>query len=503
MGSKRRISYHWQLFLPVAAAICLLIGTLVWYQYRREASYRDETMQKELAIINNRILYAYEKDISLRSFLNFIQQYYRGTIYDGVRISVYDKDGRLNYSLGTPVDHDIKPDTRFRSKNPDTDTDATPGATQGTLRQDKGLYYYSGITSNDGQVKIRTAMPMTPEIHDQLDMDTRVWAVITLLVLTALGFVYLFTRRLTRSVTLLNDFAYRAATGGRFTGLDRFPHNELGDISREIVALYRDRTKALEQVKKERAVAIHAIEEKARVTRQITNNINHEIKTPVGIIRGYLETILDNPDLDEHSRHHFLTRMNTNVERLCSLLNDVSTMTRLEEGGEKVPLEMVDFHDLVYQLNADRQASKIGGDLTFEFDIPLDCKLLGNYNLLSGMICGLMRNSAMHSQGTAMWLKTISENDRYYVFSFADNGTGVADQHLPHLFERFYRVDTGRSRKMGGTGLGLPIVKSTVIALGGTISVRNRSEGGLEFIFSIPRWTPPKEHLYVDPQPPR
>ena len=103
-------------------------------------------------------------------------------------------------------------------------------------------------------------------------------------------------------------------------------------------------------------------------------------------------------------------------------------------------------------------------------------------------INGLIKNAANYSGGTEIGFRLVSESDRFYVFSFYDNGKGVGEEHLAHLFERFYRVDTGRSRQKGGTGLGLPIVKSTVLSLGGTISVHNRSTGGLEFIFTIPRW---------------
>lgn len=94
----------------------------------------------------------------------------------------------------------------------------------------------------------------------------------------------------------------------------------------------------------------------------------------------------------------------------------------------------------------------------------------------------------MHSRGTAMSLKLLSESPKFYTFSFSDNGTGVPQESLPHLFERFYRVDTGRSRKAGGSGLGLPIVRNVIMVLGGAISVRNQSTGGLEFIFTLPKW---------------
>ena len=236
-------------------------------------------------------------------------------------------------------------------------------------------------------------------------------------------------------------------------------------------------------------MAIHAIEEKVRVTRQMTNNINHEIKTPVGIVRGYLETILADPDMDTATRTRFLERMLSNVERLSGLLNDVSIMTRLENGGDKIAVNKVDMYDLVYQIEYDMPANNLAGEMEFSFDIPLECYVAGNYGLINGMICGLIRNAAMYSGGTKIGLRLISESERFYMFAFYDNGNGVAEEHLPHLFERFYRVDTGRSRKQGGTGLGLPIVKSTVVTHGGTISVHNRSTGGLEFIFSLPKWT--------------
>lgn len=490
MVLRRRISYHWRLFIPIALVMGVILAVLVWYQYRREADYRTEVMEKELAIINNRIIYAYERDISLRSFIKFIQQYYQGSMFDGVRVSVYDKDGLLMYSLGVPVPLDLDRLKYYKvSSGPAVASENPMDDGHGVLRNDEDkMFYYSGYKSGDGQITVRTAMPMTRDIHDEIDIDPKVWGVIIVAVVIALAIVWFSTRMLSRSITLLNDFAYRASTGGHFTGLDKFPHNELGDISREIIRMYRDRSNAIEQANHERSVAIHAIEEKARITRQITNNINHEIKTPVGIIRGYLETILDNPDLDEGTRNHFLSRMQDNVERLCSLLNDVSTMTRLEEGGKKVPLEMVDMHDLVYQINNDLPASQAAPGMRFSYDLPLDCRVVGNYNLLNGMFYGLIRNAAMHSGGDEISVKLVSKNDSYFIFSFADNGNGVGEEHLIHLFERFYRVDTGRSRKMGGTGLGLPIVKSTVLALGGTISVHNRSTGGLEFIFTLRKW---------------
>ena len=206
------------------------------------------------------------------------------------------------------------------------------------------------------------------------------------------------------------------------------------------------------------------------------------------MIRGYLDTVLSSPEMDDRTRTQLLLRAQSNVTRLCSLLSDVSTMTRLEEGGGNIPTVEVDFHDMLFGVENDVNASGMLGDMTFSFDVPVDCYVKGNVNLLTGMITNLIRNAVQYSHGTEVGLNYIVESDKYYTFSFYDNGVGVPDEHLIHLFERFYRVDAGRSRKVGGTGLGLPIVKNTVEALGGTISVRNRPTGGLEFLFTLEKW---------------
>lgn len=489
---KHQLSYQWRLFLPLATILCIVFGLIIYYQYKREADYRAQIFGSELEMIDNRILNAYDEDVNLRTFLNFIQKFFKGSVFEGVRVSVYF-DGQLQYSLGTPIpiDNDgltLRGYGLDNSPTEGSERKIIAGRTVGS-DEDGNCYLFSKTKSSDGRVTVRTAMPYSDNVHDAIDVDTTVWLVIIGCLLTTLLVTYYFTSILSRNVVLLKDFAYRATTGGRFSGEDKFPRNELGEISREIIKLYHERLKAMELIKKERKIAINAIEGKVKITRQLTNNINHEIKTPVGIIRGYLESIIADPEMDTATRNRFLDRMLMNVERLTDLLNDVSTMTRLENGADMIAVEKIDMHDLVYQIESDLPANNLSGNLEFSFDIPFECNVSGNYNLIQGMICGLIRNAALHSGGTEIGLRMISENKRFYVFSFYDNGNGVSSEHIPHLFERFYRVDTGRSRKMGGTGLGLPIVKSTIISLGGTISVHNRSTGGLEFIFTLPKWT--------------
>lgn len=191
--------------------------------------------------------------------------------------------------------------------------------------------------------------------------------------------------------------------------------------------------------------------------------------------------------MDESSRNHFIRKALDHANRLTSLMNDVSAITRLEEGGALINTEELDYHDLVYTVMSDLNESDALGSLEFVYDIPTDCMITGNNSLLSGMLLNLAKNAATYSKGTKCGVRLDGEDDKFYRFVFFDNGTGVAEEHLPHLFERFYRIDSGRSRKTGGTGLGLPIVQNTILAHGGTIKVRNNPNGGLEFVFTLPK----------------
>ena len=197
--------------------------------------------------------------------------------------------------------------------------------------------------------------------------------------------------------------------------------------------------------------------------------------------------LISQPDMPQEDREHFLAKAQVNVERLVSMLNDLSTMTRLEESNGNIPMKEVDFHEFVANLASDIEASQLIGKMKFRYNVPENCIISGNEGLLNSTLQNLVKNSANYSQGTEIGLDLLGKTEGHYTFSFYDNGVGVTEEHIPHLFDRFYRVDTGRSRKAGGTGLGLPIVKSSINTMGGSISVRQRKGGGLEFIFTLPR----------------
>lgn len=485
MASKKRFSYHWQLFLSVLTLTWVAMGSLCWYFYDREKSAKQTLFKDHLQLICDRILIAYQEDEDVLKFINFTDQYFDQTQFSDTQVYVYDTEtGKQLYNIGTPTlqDHsDAAPLSELKEAE-------RTGVFESLTKTNDEYNHRVLRLSQDGKILVKATVPFNVPFKDIF--GRWIWTLFLLIVVASL-LLYFFTLHLSRTVTNLRNFALKAAEGDVIDyNEDKFPHNELGDISRQIVKIYKDKEKSIIRGENEHKVAIKAIEEKVRIKRQLTNNINHELKTPIGIIGGYLETILQNPDLDEATRTRFLKRSYENVERLRNLLEDVGSITRLEEGATNIPISEVDFHDLVFTIEHDLRISGVAGNMKFNYDLPLNCNVKGNAGLLIGFISNLIKNAAQYSHGTEMGLKMIIESEKHYTFSFYDNGVGVDPEHLPHLFERFYRIDSGRSRKSGGTGLGLPIVKNTIESLGGTISVHNRTEGGLEFLFTLEKWAP-------------
>jgi two-component system OmpR family sensor kinase/two-component system phosphate regulon sensor histidine kinase PhoR len=221
--------------------------------------------------------------------------------------------------------------------------------------------------------------------------------------------------------------------------------------------------------------------------QQITENIAHELKTPVSSIKGFLETVLNNK-MDRAKLQEYIQRAYSQSCRLADLINDISMLTKIEEAASLYPIEKVNMREVVNSVIDDLREKLKENKIDIRVNITEDIELQGNTVLLYSAIRNLFENVIYHA-GTDIVVtfdKYLEDPDHYY-FSFSDTGSGVPEQDIPRLFERFYRVDKGRDRKSGGTGLGLSIVKNAILFHQGDISVKNRKEGGLEFLFSLGR----------------
>ncbi len=486
-GRGLRPSFKWRVLIPSLGLMWLIIFVLAAYQYNREETVRSHAIEHQMDMLTSNVIAAYGKGMDIADFVEFIQEFYDRTNYDGVRLSVYSYDGSLVAAVGRPLSFSYKDYGKVNAK--DAPADLVRDMTDDPNAFDNRLFYFTSEQTTDGRLVVLTAMPFTTIIDESIDHRNAIWLVILPLMLVATVVVYILVAHLSKGISLLSQFASDVAEGRPFDATEEFPHDEFGDISRQLIRLYNDKDRAMEEREKEHRVALNAIMEKGRFKREMTNNVNHELKTPVGIVKGYIDTIMASKEMDAETMRHFLGRAQSNVDRLCNLINDLSVITRLEDGAGQIPMTRVEMHDLVYTLADDYRSSGLLGQMTFDFDIPLDCMVIGNESLIQGIVNNLTRNAARHSRGTEIHFELAARGDRFCTFRFYDNGTGVPEESVSKLFDRFYRVDKGRSRKMGDTGLGLSIVDSSVTAMGGAISVKNRSTGGLEFTFTIPVWT--------------
>ena len=227
-------------------------------------------------------------------------------------------------------------------------------------------------------------------------------------------------------------------------------------------------------------------EEESRMKRELTQNISHELKTPVSSIQGFLETLLANPELDGEQRSFFLQRCYSQSMRLSGLLRDISVLNRLDEAPSLFERSKVDIVKMIQEIERECSQEMEIKHITSELALPGNPTIIGNTSLLYSIFRNLYDNAIAYAgEGVKITVNCYKEDSKFYYFSFSDNGVGIAPEHINRIFERFYRVDKGRSRKMGGTGLGLSIVKNSVHFHKGQISVKSRPGEGVTFFFTL------------------
>jgi len=202
-----------------------------------------------------------------------------------------------------------------------------------------------------------------------------------------------------------------------------------------------------------------------------------------------MESILENPGLDPQRQRFFVERSFQQAQRLRDLLQDISTLNKIDEGKRLFEKENCNVTDVISDVLNDVHLQIEQKECAIVKNIKADLLILGNRSLVYSIFRNLLDNALAYAgEKLTIEINCYREDDQYLYFSFSDNGIGVAEEHLNRLFERFYRVDKGRSRKMGGTGLGLAIVKNAVIFHRGTISAKNGPAGGLSFVFSLRKY---------------
>ena len=224
-----------------------------------------------------------------------------------------------------------------------------------------------------------------------------------------------------------------------------------------------------------------------QMRRELTQNISHELKTPVASILGYTDTILDDPQMSIDTQRQFIQRTNAQARRLTALLQDISTLNRMDYAAHQLVKERTDISAIVSDIVEETSFALEKHHMTLSNCLPQDIIIQGNPSLIYSIFRNLIDNAINYAgEGSVIDISAEQTADSW-AFRLSDNGVGIAPEHLSRIFERFYRIDKSRSRSIGGTGLGLAIVKNAVLLHGGTITARNAPDGGLEFEFTLKR----------------
>jgi signal transduction histidine kinase/HAMP domain-containing protein len=555
-----------------------MLAIISFFQYKREKDIRTEQLDQQLTIYNFTIhKYIEEKELNWENLEDYVRLFpdtsLRVTVIDTLGVVLFDSSVKKGTQLGN---HLHRPEIKM----------ALTSINGKAIRHSfsTGINYYY-LAHRFPDVFVRSALPYNVSLANMLKANTFFLYFMGFVLLFAVLALFFIARNFSKSIDRLRIFTKKAEKGEIPDTDIVFPKDELGEISKNIVHLYKLLLLTKDEVNKEREKLIthlqisqeglaffssekkeilsnshfiqytnilsdqqyessnqifslpelaeinqfidHSLlynqmnrkrliieksghifalqcvvfqdstfeisivdisiqERENELKRQLTQNISHELKTPVSSILGYMESILNNPDLDEKRQRFFIERSFHQAQRLSSLLQDITMLNKMDEAKRLFEKESCNLSEVISNVLNDLELQIEQKECNVILKVEPNMQLQGNRSLIYSIFRNLLDNSiAYGGEKLTIEINCFREDDHFYYMSFSDNGIGVAEEHLNRLFERFYRVDKGRSRKVGGTGLGLAIVKNAVLNHGGNISAKNIPSGGLSFIFSL------------------
>ena len=453
-----------------------IILCFIGFQYLREKQYKSDFLNAQLQMYNRHLLEIVEDGLSYETYITTHEK-----PFSDLRISIITLSGAVVYDNMIPLDS-----LGNHLHRPEIATALKEGFGFHIRRQsesDGRAYFYSATKGK--RAIVRTAIPYSTTLKELLKADWNFLGVMILISSLMSVLAYFATRRLGNTIKRLNRFADKAKKGETFDENEPFPKDELGSISNHIVQLYAQWQQTIQDRDAAHKETLCEEQEKMRIKRQLTNNINHELKTPVASIQVCLETLLSGISLSEDKRQELLERCYSHNERLRQLLADISLITRMEDGNTLIDRESIVLNDILTEIADELAILPENERMTLHTHFNEQVIINGNLSLIGSIFRNLTDNAMHYSEGKNIYITLLSNNEAECCIRFEDDGCGVEEKQLSRLFERFYRVDKGRSRKKGGTGLGLAIVKHAVQFHGGTIVASNRPNGGLRFDFVL------------------
>ncbi|VAX28427.1 Phosphate regulon sensor protein PhoR (SphS) [hydrothermal vent metagenome] len=582
-----KLSIRQKLFFYVSVIFTIFTILILLFQYQREKDFKREQLEITLDniaelthnFIEEKILPKSKNFQLLDSVKNILPK-------RNIRITIISKNGQVLY------DSEVKDYSSMENHlhRPEIEASVTNkfGANIRESKTTHNDYYYYAKFYKD--YYIRTAAHYNVEVKNFLQVNKLFLIYLISLFLLILIFLHLITKKFGESITKLKNLVAKLTNDKNINEPIKFPNDELGILSNQIVAIYNELKIAKDeasieknrlfshlntlnegiaffsQEKKEILTNKHFIqflnfiseksnistedifeveefesikkfvdeqlnnianikeqnlpqfettivkqnkyfkvkcvffqdksfeivitdttklEKRKLIKKQMTSNIAHELKTPVATVIGYLET-LQNKNVEEEKKKYFIEKAIAQAKRLSILIEDIALLNNIEEAKEYFVFEPANINNIVTEVYDNLQLrlgeKNIAVNIHFEKTIIVN----GNRSLLFSVFYNLFDNTIKYGgENIKLTITNYLEDKDYFYFSFVNSGNSIDEIHLSRIFERFYRVDKGRSRKSGGTGLGLSIVKNAILLHGGEITVRNTPNGGLEFLFTL------------------
>ena len=452
-----KVKYQYHLILYFLLALSVMALAFVVFSYNVDINYNLKTKKTGLIMYN---------DIAYKAISN-------NTPYDSiplpatVRVSAFDTNYTVlydNFNINRVGDKVLREELEIAKKY------GSSTLLRKANTMDAHFLFY--VKKYPG-FYLRTALECDEEILRNVRSEQRYIYLIAFLFILLAVIIFYVTRRLTKPINALNQFINIVNSPNRDFSKIKFPNDELGEVGKRIIETYQ------------------RYEETKLYKEQMSHNVAHELKTPVTAIRAYLETILNSPDMEKETFSKFIEKAYSQSMRLSSLISDVSTLNKLDEKSDSFKNEDVVISQCLKEVLNELGYKIEANNIEFVSLISTNLRLYGCYTLIYSLFKNLIDNSIEHGGKNititlSAGINQIPGDGGYRIdFTYTDTGKGIPPENLPRIFERFYRIEEGRTRKTGGCGLGLAIVQNAILYHRGEVTVDNRPEGGVIFKFHL------------------
>jgi len=485
------LTFRLTLILLIAAALGMTVMGL--YITRALETYSTENLKsglvKEARLVQDDITSALRKDPSRESGQALAEQY--GARLKA-RVTIIAPDGTVIGDSERTIREVRKMENH--ASRPEVAA-ALAGAIGSDLRHSQTLnvaMLYIAVPLNDGQqIKgaLRLALPMTELAAVSASIRTTV-AIGALLAAGVALLVGLFlSRRVTRPVVEMQAIATRMAAGDFSHRVPVTGTDEIAELGRGLNLLASRLQEKIQDLEGERAKVATILAEVRRleqVRTEFVANVSHELRTPLTVIKGYLETLLDEAPAQPETHRRFLEVAYTHAARLSRLVDDLLELSNLETGKAVLKLSAVDIHGAADEIVAMFEKKAAHKTLVVRNETPAGLLARADRDRLSQVLVNLVDNAVKYTpEGGTVTIGGARRPDQFVALWVRDTGSGIPSSDLPRLTERFYRVDKARSRELGGTGLGLAIVKHLVQAHGGELVIESDLGKGTKVSFTL------------------